>query len=155
MGMLGRYLDSLPVRGRDRLIAAQDWCVAGVIGPGEARCLVGHAEDWRPWAAPAARHLSAPDPVDRPRPWDEVALLCRPALFAFRCARPADLAAYRRRLRRWGVDSEGRIGGHFDRLCIRVGVTRAVRLVKARAARDFQPDTLLAPPPRTRASVRA
>lgn len=153
MGILGRYLDSLPVRARDRLIAAQDWCVAGVIGPGDARCLVGHAENWRPWADPAALHSSAADPEARSRHGDPVALLCRPALFAFRCARPADLAAYRRRLRRWGVDSEGRIGGHFDRLCVRVGVVGAVRLVKARAARDFRPDALLAPRRRARATT--
>ena len=142
MGMLGDYVDSLPVRARDRLIRAQDWCVAGVLGPGSARCLVGHAENWRTWSDASLELQSAGAGVAR-NEQDEVELLCRPALFAFRCARPADLAAYRRRLRRWGVDSEGTIGGRFDRLCIRLGVATAVRLVKARAAREFRPDALL------------
>lgn len=144
MGLLGRYIDGLPPHARDRVIQAQDWCVAAVDGPDGARCLVGHAEDWRPLAADdgwwtrwteadAARGAGA-------RAQTELELLCRPELFAFRRARPADLAAYRERLRVWGTDSEARIGARFDRLCARRGFSGAVRAVKRRAGRAFAPE---------------
>ncbi len=143
MGLLGRYIDGLPPHARDRLIQAQDWCVATVSGPDGARCLVGHAEDWQAlvqddgwwsrWVEASSSRRD--DPAARPEP--DLDTLCRPELFAFRRARPADLAVYRERLCRWGVESEGRIGARFDRLCARRGVSRAVRVVKRRAGRDF------------------
>jgi hypothetical protein len=145
---MGRYIDALPAEARDRLIQAQDWCVASVRMPDGARCLVGHAEDWealavedtawRSWMdAGAAPALSPPG---APAPASELDLLCRPELFAFRRARPADMAAYRARLTRWGAASESRIGVRFDGLCARRGVDGAVRMVKRRAGRAFSID---------------
>lgn len=143
MGLTGRYIDTLPAEARDRLIQAQDWCVASVRMPDGARCLVGHAEDWeelavdgtawRGWLEEArAPKLSAPE--------SELDLLCRPELFAFRRARPADLGVYRERLLHWGSASESRIGARFDRLCARHGLDGAVRIVKRRAGRAFALD---------------
>jgi len=143
MGVLGRYIDGLPPHARDRVIQAQDWCVAAVNGPRGSRCLVGHAEDWRAVAADDgwwARWVDA----DAPAVEAEVDSLCRPELFAFRRAQPADLPVYRQRLRRWGADSESRIGARFDRLCARRGVPGAIRTVKRRAGRAFVVPT--APP---------
>lgn len=147
MGLMGRYIDGLPSDARDRLIQAQDWCVATVRGPDGARCLVGHAEDWealavddaawRGWMDDGTGGLSAPD---APAPASDLDLLCRPELFAFRRARPADLAVYRARLLRWGAASESSIGARFDRLCARHGVAGAVRMVKRRAGRAFAVD---------------
>ncbi|HLM67556.1 MAG TPA: hypothetical protein VK358_08525 [Longimicrobium sp.] len=149
MGLMGRYIDALPAEARDRLIQAQDWCVASVRMPDGARCLVGHAEDWgalavedtawRSWldAGTASPALSPPGAS---APASELDLLCRPELFAFRRARPADLAAYRARLMRWGAASESRIGARFDRLCARHGLDGAVRTVKRRAGRAFAID---------------
>jgi hypothetical protein len=148
MGLLGRYMDGLPPHARDRVIQAQDWCVAAVDGPGGARCLVGHAEDWRSlaaddgwWTRWVKADASCPSAARRET---EVEILCRPELFAFRRARPADLAVYRHRLRAWGADSEARIGARFDRLCARRGVAGAVRTVKRRAGRAFAPDVVAA-----------
>jgi hypothetical protein len=135
MGMMGHYIDMLPDGAKDRVIRAQDWCIAAVLGPGRERCLVGHAEDWRPLAA---------EPEEW-RAWLGAAGLASvgaefcPELFAFRRARPADPAAYRARVERWGLASESRIGARFDRLCARRGVAGAVRLVKRRAARATTP----------------
>ncbi|HEY0015999.1 MAG TPA: hypothetical protein VGC13_06755 [Longimicrobium sp.] len=139
MGVLGRYIDGLPPHARDRLIQAQDWCVAAVSGPDGSRCLVGHAEDWQPlaeddgwwsrWVHAGAGSATHPE--------SDVDLLCRPELFAFRRARPADLDVYRERLCRWGVESEARIGARFDQLCVRCGVPGAIRVVKRRAGRAF------------------
>jgi hypothetical protein len=149
MGVLGRYIDGLPPHARDRLIQAQDWCVAAVSGPDGSRCLVGHAEDWQPlaeddgwwsrWVQAGAARAAHPE--------SDVDLLCRPELFAFRRARPADLDAYRERLCRWGVESEARIGARFDRLCVRRGVTGAIRVVKQRAGRAFAVPTAPAASP--------
>jgi hypothetical protein len=147
MGLMGRYIDALPPEARDRLIQAQDWCVATVRGPDGSRCLVGHAEDWeelvvedaawRGWMDTGSPALSAPD---APAPASELDLLCRPELFAFRRARPGDLRVYRERLLRWGSASESRIGARFDRLCARHGLAGAVRRVKRRAGRAFAVD---------------
>ena len=168
MGLMGRYIDALPPSARDRLITAQSWCVAGVLGRGGSRCLVGHAEDWRELA------LSP----DHWRSWmdretggavrdDDRPAACSPELFAFRRARPADLEVYRARVARWGLASEGRIGARFDRLCARRGIAEAVRLAKRRAGRDFavapllegQPSRASSPIPsirtRTRSSSRS
>jgi hypothetical protein len=140
MGLLGRYIDGLPPHARDRLIQAQDWCVATVNGPDGARCLVGHAEDWQALAEDDgwwSRWVEAKSSRPAARPEPDLDTLCRPELFAFRRARPADLAVYRERLRSWGVESEGRIGARFDRLCARRGLPGAIRMVKRRAGRDF------------------
>jgi hypothetical protein len=142
MGLLGRYIDGLPDRARDRLVQAQDWCVAEVLGPGEARCLVGHAEDWHPLAVDRSgwrRWMDgetggAGDGPDAAPPLDDVEAACRPEIFAFRRAHPGDLEVYRGRVGRWGLSSESRIGSRFDRLCARRGMREAVRLVKARAS---------------------
>jgi hypothetical protein len=142
MGLLGRYIDGLPERARDRLVQAQDWCVAEVLGPGGARCLVGHAEDWHPLAVDRSgwrRWMDgetggAGEGRDAPRPLDDVEAACRPEIFAFRRAQPGDLEVYRGRVGRWGLSSESRIGSRFDRLCVRRGKREAVRLVKARAS---------------------
>jgi hypothetical protein len=147
MGLLGRYIDSLPEPAKDRVIEAQHWCVAEVLGPaGTARCLVGHAEDWTPLAArlpwwrrwmddgASGTALAAADPaVDA-----QLEPLCAPGFFTFRRAYPADMAVYLRRVQRWGVSSEGHIGARFDRLCARCGLESAVRLVKLRAARGSE-----------------
>jgi hypothetical protein len=140
MGLLGRYIDGLPAHARDRVIQAQDWCVAAVHGTRGARCLVGHAEDWRGMAEDGdwwTRWVQADGRRRLTRPETEVEMLCRPELFAFRRERPADMRAYRERLRRWGVDSEARIGARFDRLCARRGMPAAIRTVKRRAGRAF------------------
>jgi hypothetical protein len=135
MGLIGRYIDALPGDARDRVITAQDWCVAGVLGPNGSRCLIGHAEDWRELAVgPGAwRSRMAAVTAAGPRPAD-ADLACSEVHFAFRRARPAAMELYRGRVRRWGLASEGRIGARFDRLCARRGIPGAVRLVKARAA---------------------
>ena len=145
MGMLGRYIDSLPVHGRDRLIRAQEWCVAGVLGPDGGRCLVGYAEDWQRWEPGASWRGWMDEETGAPRAMaDNLELLCSEEIFAFRRSHPADRASYRDRLERWGLHSECEIGGRFDRLVGRRGMTGAVRLVKARAAREFRPEPLLA-----------
>lgn len=144
MGLMGRYIDQLPDAGKDRLIRAQDWCLAEVVGPQGSRCLVGHAEDWQPLAAADGAwrgwlgETGGPDAAPPlPAPAREVEVACSPFLFAFRRARPADLGVYRARIARWGLESECRIGARFDRLCTRRGHAEAVRLVKARASRAF------------------
>lgn len=141
MGIMSRYIDSLGSAARDRLIQAQDWCLAEVVGSTGGRCLVGHAEDWRPLAGGAEwwREWSERDTLPTPGEDRDLSVACSPSLFAFRRARPADLAAYRRRIRRWGLSSESRIGARFDRLCIRLGPADAIRLVKSRAGRPFAP----------------
>lgn len=138
MGLMGRYVDTLPPAARDRLITAQEWCVAGVLGQGGGRCLVGHAEDWRELSVDPAAWRSW---MDGEAGGDAA---CRAELFAFRRARPADLDVYRQRVARWGLASEGRIGARFDRLAARRGIAAAVRLVKRRAGRDFAVQPLLA-----------
>ena len=140
MGLLGRYIDGLPAHARDRVIQAQDWCLATVSGAHGARCLVGHAEDWQALQEDAGlwrRWIDGEGPAPEALWAADVETLCRPELFAFRRARPVDLPVYRERLRRWGAESESRIGVRFDRLCARRGVSAATRLVKRRAGRDF------------------
>jgi hypothetical protein len=143
VGIMGWYLDALPDRARDRLIEAQDWCVADVLGRDGARCLVGHAEDWRPfqhrrgwWRSWMDAETGEGGEVGCAGTLDA---LCSPSFFAFRRAQPADLAVYRERVRRWGLASESRIGARFDRLCGRRGLAEALRIVKARAARGSFP----------------
>ena len=139
MGLMGRYIDELPADARDRLIQAQDWCVASVRMTDGARCLVGHAEDWESLAVDETAWRGWLD-AGTAGAESELDLLCRPELFAFRRARPADMAAYRARLVRWGLASESRIGARFDGLCARRGVDGAVRIVKRRAGRAFAVD---------------
>jgi hypothetical protein len=139
--MIGRYIDMLPDGARDRVIRAQEWCIAAVLGPDRERCLVGHAEDWRAFEVAVGWRGwmdAAADGADEPG-LVAVAAEFRPELFAFRRALPADPAVYRARIERWGPASESRIGARFDRLCVRRGVAGAVRLVKRRAARDLDP----------------
>lgn len=133
---LGSYIDSLPEHARDRIIEAQAWCVAEVAGEGGGRCLVGHAEDWSRMDAAAAARWREWRPAAGAT---ELDWHCAPQLFAFRGSRPADLAAYRARLLRWGLASEAEIGARFDRLCARRGTAGAVRLVKRRAGRGNGP----------------
>ena len=135
MGMMSQYIDMLPDSAKDRVIRAQEWCVAAVLGPGRARCLVGHAEDWRPLEIAAEEWRGW---LDAAVPASVGVAFC-PELFAFRRALPADPAAYRARVERWGLASESQIGSRFDRLCARRGVAGAVRLVKRRAARATTP----------------
>lgn len=146
MGIMGRYIDQLPDGAKDRLILAQDWCLAELVGPDGERCLVGHAEDWHPLAVEASAWRGWMDGETGALASDgglaassELEMACSPYLFAFRRAHPADLDAYRERIRRWGLASEARIGSRFDRLCTRRGVAGAMRLAKARAARAFRP----------------
>jgi hypothetical protein len=137
MGLLGRYIDGLSDRARDRLLEAQDWCVAELVGPDGARCLVGHAEDWRslPAGAPWWRGRPPVRGGSPPEDWDQdVVTACSACLFAFRGARPGDLRAYRARVARWGLSGEALLGERFDRLLARRGRAAGVRLVKARAA---------------------
>lgn len=139
MGMLGEYIDSLPDAARDRLIEAQEWCLGDVAGAAGGRCLIGHAEDWTPLAAPAAgwappRWGAAPA-ARTTLDLDDVTISCSREFFTFRRMQPLDLAVYRTRLERWGLASESLVGSRFDRLCVRRGVAGAVRLVKRRAAR--------------------
>lgn len=136
MGILGAYLDGLSDGARDRVIEAQDWCIAAVTGAGDARCLVGHAEDWRVLRAEAGAWRSwlgrAPGVGSGAECGDAAAF--SPELFVFRRAAPGDGEAYRHRVARWGLEGERRIGDRFDRLCVRRGAAGAVALVKRRAA---------------------
>lgn len=161
MGIMGRYIDQLPDGAKDRLILAQDWCLAELVGPDGERCLVGHAEDWHPLAVEASAWRgwmdgetggleSGPGLVAD----SELETACSPYLFTFRRARPADMDVYRERIRRWGLASEARIGSRFDRLCTRRGLAGAMRLAKARAARSFRPEEAK-PWPAAPAPVRA
>ena len=154
MGILGRYIDQLPDGAKDRVIRAQDWCLAELTGPDGGRCLVGHAEDWQPLAVEAGawrgwmdEETGGLESGGGPAPAPEVELACSPFLFAFRRARPAHLKVYRERIARWGLASEARIGSRFDRLCTRLGVPGATRLLKARAGRAFAPTALVEPQP--------
>lgn len=143
MGMMGRYVDALPDRAKDRIIEAQEWCVCDVVSESRARCLIGHAEDWHRLDQPAAwwrrallRASHGDESEDAADAEQGLAFAYTAEFFAFRRARPADLAVYRARVRRWGLASESRIGSRFDRLCGRRGVATAARLVKLRAARS-------------------
>lgn len=149
MGMMGRYIDALPEHAKDRIIEAQNWCVCDVVSDTHARCLIGHAEDWQRLEPPAtwwrralfqAHHSEEGAAGAEP----ELGFACSAEFFAFRRARPADLAIYRTRVERWGLASESRIGSRFDRLCGRRGIAAATRLIKQRAARSV-PLTLPAP----------
>lgn len=142
MGLLGRYIDALPDDARDRLIEAQEWCIAEVVGPGRSRCLIGHAEDWH--SIPAERlpwrgWMDAESDADGARRDPEVERFCDPVVFAFRRAEPGDRRLYRTRIDRWGIGSESRIGARFDSLCARRGMAAGIRLVKKRAARADVP----------------
>lgn len=146
MGIMGRYIDLLPDGAKDRLIRAQDWCPAALVGPDGARCLVGHAEDWQPLAVEASTWrgwmdggTGALESGGGAVPGSEMEMACSPFLFAFRRAHPVDLDVYRERIGRWGLASEARIGSRFDRLCTRRGTAGALRLVKARAAQGVGP----------------
>jgi hypothetical protein len=156
MGLLGRYIDALPDDARDRLIEAQEWCIAEVVGPGRSRCLIGHAEDWRsisaerlPWRSWMDAECGAN--ASHPRREPEGERICDPLVFAFRRAEPGDRGLYRTRIDRWGIGSESRIGARFDSLCARRGMAAGVRLVKQRAARagalSLTPETAPALPP--------
>lgn len=46
MGLIGRYIDSLPDYARDRIIEAQDWGLGALVDADGKRCILGHAEDW-------------------------------------------------------------------------------------------------------------
>lgn len=149
MGYMGRYIDSLSDSAKDRVIEAQDWGIADVVHPDGSRCLVGHAEDWRPmesegdwwqrWRSEPEAPCTDPPGVTAVSAEFDVERLCHPQLFAFRRARPADLSVYRDRIRRLGLSSESRIGARFDRLCARRGGATAIRLIKQRASRAPQP----------------
>lgn len=160
MGWMARYIDALPVSARDRLIQAQEWCLASVVQPDGSRCLVGHAEDWRALAVQpgdwrrwmddeAGGAECAPANDARARELEEV---CSPYFFAFRRAHPADMPVYRDRVARWGLASEARIGARFDRLCARRGLACAIRMVKRRAAAGVP---IHAPPPASPRGVPA
>jgi len=143
MGMMGRYIDALPDRAKDRIIEAQDWCICDVVNDTHARCLIGHAEDWHRLEQPAAwwrrallRAPCADEGVEGGGSEPGLEFAYSAEFFAFRRARPADLAIYRARVQRWGLASESRIGSRFDRLCGRRGMAAAARLVKQRAARS-------------------
>jgi hypothetical protein len=155
MGWLGRYIDQLPDGARDRVIQAQDWCLASVVQADGARCLVGHAEDWRElavqpgdWRRWMDDETGGVGSVPRDAGTGELDAACSPHFFAFRRAHPADLAVYRDRIARWGLASEARIGARFDRLSARRGPAVAVRMVKARAARLSSPAPASPPDPR-------
>jgi hypothetical protein len=148
MGVLGRYIDLLPDEAKDRIIEAQDWCVADVIGDRRARCLIGHAEDWQKnqacgdwWSAETwaklTKECSAAD--------HEILYACSREFFAFRRMQPLDFDVYRRRVTEWGLASESRIGSRFDRLAARRGMANAVRLAKQRAARTHVLEPLAVP----------
>jgi hypothetical protein len=163
MGFMGRYIDSLPDAAKDRIIEAQNWCVADVLAPGGARCLVGHAEDWVPleirppwWRRWMDSETGGLEMTGGPAASEhEVGPMSTPDFFAFRRAYPADMGVYLQRIQRWGVCSESRIGARFDRLCGRGGVAAANRLIKARAARGgITPVPLATPPPGQRDIAR-
>jgi hypothetical protein len=102
---LGLYIDRMPDAAADRVLTAQDWTVGAMIGQTGARCLVGHAEDWCAYHGPRD---------------DE----------AYGFTIGFEIA----RVGRYG-DTADCVGFHFDRLARRVGLERAVSLVKSRAGK--------------------
>ncbi|HEV2734878.1 MAG TPA: hypothetical protein VGV85_08555 [Longimicrobiaceae bacterium] len=44
--MLGKYIDGLPDRAKDRIIMGERWVTGMGRGWRGGRCLIGHAEDW-------------------------------------------------------------------------------------------------------------
>jgi hypothetical protein len=64
MGMIGRYLDSLPDRARDRVIEAQDWGMGTLVDADGKRCLLGHAERWV-YAGSLFRNFSSDPEIQR------------------------------------------------------------------------------------------
>lgn len=61
MGLLGRYLDSLPDEARDRIIEAQNWGIGTLVDAEGNRCVLGHAEDWIFAGSLLKNHAGAPD----------------------------------------------------------------------------------------------
>lgn len=61
MGLLGRYLDSLPDEARDRIIEAQDWGIGALVDAEGNRCVLGHAEDWIYAGSLLRNHAGAPE----------------------------------------------------------------------------------------------
>jgi hypothetical protein len=64
MGLIGRYLDSLPDRARDRVIEGQEWGMGTLVDAEGKRCLLGHAEDWT-YAGSLFRNFSADPEMQR------------------------------------------------------------------------------------------
>lgn len=108
MGYVRRYLEACTDEMLDRVLTAQEWCSLGFVNDDGARCLLGHAEDWR---LPGAVD-DDPGPVD-PIPGD-----CHLDERVFDLHEGAFLA--------------------FDRLARRFGLPSAVVLVKGRAAQVLE-----------------
>jgi hypothetical protein len=64
MGLIARYLDSLPDRARDRVIEGQEWGMGTLVDAEGNRCLLGHAEDWM-YAGSLFRNYSADPAMQR------------------------------------------------------------------------------------------
>ena len=45
MGQVGRYIDSRPDEGKDRVIEAREWAIDAWVRSVDCKCLVGYAED--------------------------------------------------------------------------------------------------------------
>jgi hypothetical protein len=103
MGAVGRYLDLLPAKARERLYTATRWTTYAYVDHTGARNLLGHAEDWR-W----------PDPQTVP-------VCAAPDIFSLREAAGDVL---------WTDDPL--IGARFARLVQRRGLDAAVCIVRAR-----------------------
>jgi hypothetical protein len=103
--MLGRYLDALPARARERIGVAQAWCMTDYTAAEGARCLLGHAEDWKRTEEEACPACGDPDVVDCRRVAGDDVLNWPPL-----------------------------IGMRYDRLTVRCGTERAVMLLKLRVA---------------------
>ena len=47
MGLLGRYIDSLMVEEKDRIIVGQEWCQYTLTTPNGSHCLMGQVDAQR------------------------------------------------------------------------------------------------------------
>lgn len=108
MGMIAKYVDALPDEARDRVLTAQGWRFGSYVDEAGDRCLVGHAADFQ------LRHCGVQ---------------------FTRCPVPETLWSWDLLQDHRGGDYLPPVWEYFDRLCKRVGLDRAVQLVKARAAR--------------------
>lgn len=108
--MLGRYIDALPEKAKARVVRWQTWCSGSLIDENpKYRDLLGVAENWY--------GIRAHD-------WSAVEARVVVARMVGEWCPPQHACV---------ID---RIGGRWDRLVKRVGLQKAVYLVKMRAAKE-------------------
>lgn len=108
--MLNLWLDALPEKAKARVVRWQNWCSGSIIhDDGRAKDLIGVGENWFGIRAHDWAAVEARSTVAR-------------------------------RYKRWSPPAHASVldllGGRWDRLVQRVGINEAVRLIKARAAKN-------------------